>query len=102
MTEITGASADGGVRAEVHPGGALAALSLDARALTLGPDRLAALVVSTVAAATAVANQRTKAALRTALSGLGEQELTLLGLHQERALTEQAEATTPRTWREAP
>ena len=60
---------------------------------------LSAAILAAVNDATAVANQRTKAALRDALDGLGEQELSTLGLTQENALTERAEATTPDSWR---
>ncbi len=99
MTEITGSATDRGIRVDVHPGGALSALSLDRRSMALGPQALSAAILAAVDEATAVANQRTKAALREALDGLGEDELTLLGLNQDVALTERAEATTPDSWR---
>lgn len=97
--EITGAAADRGVRVEVYPGGALSSLSLDRRAIALGSAGLSAAVLAAVNEATAVANQRTKAALHEALDGLGEHDLTLLGLAQDGAMTERAEATTPDSWR---
>jgi hypothetical protein len=97
--DITGSATDRGIRVEVYPGGALSALSLDRRSMALGSRALSAAVLAAVDEATAVANQRTKAALREALDGLGEDELTLLGLHQDVALTERAEATTPDSWR---
>lgn len=101
MSETTGTAegCGGGVRVEVYPGGALSSLSLDRRALALGSGDLAAGILAAVNEATAVANQRTKAALRDALDGLGEQELALLGLDQDVALTERVESTTPDTWR---
>jgi type VI protein secretion system component VasA len=97
--DITGSAADRGIRVEVYPGGALSSLSLDRRAMTLGSRELSAAILATVEQATAVANQRTKAALREALDGLGQNELTLLGLNQDGALTERAESTTPDSWR---
>jgi DNA-binding protein YbaB len=96
VTEIKGASSRRGVSVEVHPGGALSALSLSPAALDLGAAVLAATVVETVASATAQANQRTKHALRTALDGL---DLSVLGLSHSAALTEQVESTVPDTWR---
>ena len=99
MNEITGAAADRGIRVEVYPGGALSALSLDRQAMGLGSQELSAAILAAVDNATAVANQRTKAALREALDGLGEDELTLLGLTQDGATTERAESTTPDSWR---
>jgi DNA-binding protein YbaB len=99
MTDITGAASSGGISVEVYPGGSLSSLSLDRRAMTLGSRGLADAILAAVDSATAVANQRTKAALREALDGLGEDELTVLGLQQEAALTERAEATTPDSWR---
>jgi len=99
MTDITGAATSGGIKVEVYPGGALSSLSLDRRAMTLGSRGLADAILATVHEATAVANQRTKAALRDALDGLGEDDLALLGLQQEAAMTERAEATTPDSWR---
>lgn len=102
MSEIKGRVSSAGITVEVYPGGALSSLSLDAGAMSLGPNALAESVVAAVAEATAVANQRTKNALRTALTGLSESELSLLGLHQEAALTERVESTTPDTWRATP
>ncbi|MGH3877876.1 MAG: hypothetical protein ACRDSK_12675 [Actinophytocola sp.] len=99
MTEITGMSESGGIRVEVYPGGALSSLSLDRRAMALGSRGLSAAILATLTEATAVANQRTKAALREALDGLGEADLSLLGLNQDVALTERAESTTPDSWR---
>lgn len=99
MSEITASHTIDGVTVEVHPGGALSSLSLTPRALALGQQALATTIVDTVAQATAVANQRTKHALRAALSGLSERELAVLGLHQDAATTERAESTTPDTWR---
>lgn len=99
MTDITGTAKSGGIHVEVYPGGALSSLSLDRRAMTLGSGGLSAAILAAVDEATAVANQRTKAALREALDGLGEDDLTLLGLHQDGALTERAESTTPDSWR---
>jgi DNA-binding protein YbaB len=97
--EITGSAADRGIRVEVFPGGALSSLSLDRRSMALGSQTLSAAILAAVDDATAVANQRTKAALRDALDGLGEDELTLLGLNQDGARTERAESTTPDSWR---
>ncbi|GAB3463971.1 hypothetical protein [Actinophytocola sediminis] len=98
MSEITASRTTDGVTVEVHPGGALSSLSLTRHALALGQDALAATIVATVAEATAVANQRTKHALRDALTGLDERSLTALGLHQDAATTERAESTVPDTW----
>lgn len=98
-SDITGAATDRGIRVEVYPGGAMSSLSLDRRAMSLGSSELSTAILAAVNHATAVANQRTKAALRAALDGLGEDELTTLGLNQDVALTEQAEATTPDSWR---
>jgi hypothetical protein len=53
-------------------------------------------VVEAIATATAQANQRTKHALREALTGL---DPASLGLTQSESLTEQAESTVPDTWR---
>jgi type VI protein secretion system component VasA len=97
--DITGSATDRGIRVEVYPGGALSSLSLDRRSMALGSRELSAAILATVEQATAVANQRTKAALRDALDGLGDNELTLLGLNQDRTLTERAESTTPDSWR---
>jgi DNA-binding protein YbaB len=99
MSEIKATRSVDGVTVEVYPGGALSALSLTRRAVALGSTTLAATIVAAVAEATAVANQRTKSALRAALTGLGEADLARLGLTQEPALTERAESTTPETWR---
>lgn len=100
-TDITGSATDRGIRVEVYPGGALSSLSLDRRSMALGSRELSAAILATVEQATAVANQRTKAALREALDGLGQNELSLLGLHQDGALTERAESTTPDSWRDS-
>ncbi|MGH3760671.1 YbaB/EbfC family nucleoid-associated protein [Actinophytocola sp.] len=97
--DITGAAGSGGIRVEVYPGGALSSLSLDRRAMAAGSHELSTAILAAVNEATAVANQRTKAALRDALDGLGEHELSLLGLNQHVALTERAESTTPDSWR---
>jgi len=100
-TEITGDARDSGVEARVYPGGALAALTLTAPALDLGAARLAATIVDVVAEATARANRRTRHALRDALTGLDERDLTALGLDKDETLTERVESTTPQTWRTA-
>lgn len=99
MSEINGSARARGIVVEVFPGGALSSISLTEPALELGARTLATAVLETVAEATAVANQRTKSALREALVGLGERDLEVLGLSQEAALTERAEGTTPDTWR---
>jgi hypothetical protein len=93
MKEITGSvnAHRGAISVEVFPGGALSALTLTDRALALGPRLLAATILDAVAEATALANQRTKHALRDALTGLG--------LDSEADLVERVEATTPETWR---
>jgi hypothetical protein len=96
VSDIRGAATVRGVTAEVCPGGALAGLSLTRSALDQGAAVLAATVVEAVATATAQANQRTKHALRAALSGV---DPALLGLTQSESLTEQAESTVPDTWR---
>jgi hypothetical protein len=76
---------------EVHPGGALAAIRLSRQAPALGARGLAAAIVSAVAEATALANQRTR-------HELGE-ALDRLRMANDAASAEQAEATTPTTWR---
>lgn len=93
MNEITGSvnANRGAIAVEVFPGGALHSLTLTERALSLGPCLLAVSIVDAVAEATALANQRTKHALRDTLSGLG--------LDSDPALVERVEATTPDTWR---
>jgi len=96
VTEIKGRAAHRGVAVSVHPGGALAELTLSPAALDLGASVLAASVLEAVAEATAQANQRTKHALREALVGL---DLTVLGLDQSETLTERVESTVPDTWR---
>lgn len=96
MSEIKGAATQRGVTVEVHPGGALSALTLTPAALDVGASVLASTVVAAVASATAQANQRTKHALREALTGL---DLSALGLSQSDVLTEQVESTVPNTWR---
>jgi hypothetical protein len=90
-TTITGTARSRGVAVAVHPGGALAAITLSPQALALGTRELAATIVGTVAEAAALANQRTRHALGVAL--------TVLGLDSDATLVEQAEATTPPTWR---
>ena len=100
-TEITGEAASAGVSARVHPGGALAGLSLTGPALDLGAVRLASTIVEVVAEATARANRRTQHALREALTGLDERDLNALGLDRDESRTEQVESTTPQTWRTA-
>jgi hypothetical protein len=101
MTEITGEARAHGdaITVEVHPGGALSSITLSDKATALGARALAAGILGAVAEATALANQRTKHALRAALPALGERELAVLGLDSDAALTEQVETTTPRTWR---
>jgi DNA-binding protein YbaB len=93
MTEITGTAQAhrGAIAVTVFPGGALSSITLSERALSLGPRALATSILDTVEEATALANQRTKHALRDALTGLG--------LDSDPALIERAEATTPDTWR---
>jgi DNA-binding protein YbaB len=101
MDKITGgARAQGGaVSVEVLPGGALASLVLTRPALKLGPRGLADAILAAVAEATAVANQRTRHALRAELAGMNEHELATLGLDSPDSLTERAESTTPESWR---
>ncbi|MFI7674408.1 YbaB/EbfC family DNA-binding protein [Actinophytocola sp. NPDC049390] len=96
MSDIRGTATVRGVTAEVCPGGAMAGLGLTRSALDHGAAALAATVVEAVAMATAQANQRTKHALRAALTGV---DPSLLGLAQAESLTERAESTVPDTWR---
>ncbi|MGQ0838629.1 YbaB/EbfC family nucleoid-associated protein [Actinokineospora sp.] len=100
MSEITGsAQAHGGaIRVEVFPGGALSTLELRDAALRLGSRGLSDAVLGAVREAAALANQRTRHALDTALAGL---DPALLGLDQDATLTERVEATTPDTWRQS-
>ncbi|MDQ3403100.1 MAG: YbaB/EbfC family DNA-binding protein [Actinomycetota bacterium] len=86
----------GAIRIEVHPGGALADLELTEAALRLGGTDLATTLLDAIDEATAVANQRTRHALESTLRGV---DLAHVGLDQDPALTERAEATTPPTWR---
>lgn len=95
MSEIKGAAQDRGVTAEVHPGGALTALSLTPAALDLGAAVLARTIVDVVATATAQANQRTKHALRSALADV---DPAAVGLTHTDTLTERVESTVPTTW----
>ncbi len=78
---------DRGVAVEVGPGGALRDLSLDSRALRLGPD-LARTILTLVDTATARANARAARAVG---------DLTALGLAVDEP--ESVEDTTPMTWR---
>jgi DNA-binding protein YbaB len=96
VSEICGTATVRGVTAQVCPGGAMADLTLTRSAMDQGAAALAAAVVDAVAAATAQANQRTKHALRAALS---EVDPSVLGLAQSESLTEVAESTVPDTWR---
>lgn len=96
MSEIKGAATLRGVTAEVLPGGALAGLTLSQQAVDQGATALAGAVVEAITLATAQANQRTKHALREALTGV---DVSALGLTQSASLTEQAESTVPDTWR---
>lgn len=96
MSDIRGAATLRGVTAEVSPGGGLAGLALSQQAVDLGAAALAETVVEAVAQATAQANQRTKHALREALTGV---DPAVLGLAQSESLTEQVESTVPDTWR---
>ena len=89
---ITASANRGPISVEVFPGGALAALTLTDRALALGPRALAAAILDAVDEATALANQRTKLALRGARTGLDT----------DPALLERVETTTPDTWRVFP
>ena len=93
MTEITGTAQAhrGAIAVRVFPGGALSSITLSDRALSLGVHQLSASILDAVAEATASANERTKHALRDALTGLG--------LDSDPALIERVEATTPDTWR---
>jgi type VI protein secretion system component VasA len=84
------------ITVEVQPGGALSSLALTERALSLGGTALAAAILDAVAEATALANQRVRHALRTAVA---EPELVALGLISDAALVERVECTTPDTWR---
>jgi len=96
VSEIKGAATLRGVTVEVCPGGALAGLTLSQQAVDQGATALAGTVVEAIAMATAQANQRTKHALREALTGV---DPAVLGLTQPASLTEQAESTVPDTWR---
>ncbi|HEV2782939.1 MAG TPA: YbaB/EbfC family nucleoid-associated protein [Actinophytocola sp.] len=89
--EITGTARRGPVTVEVHPGGALSALTLSDRATALGARTLATTILDAVAEATARANQRTRHALADAL--------TIIGLPTDPDLAERVETTTPPTWR---
>ena len=88
MSDITGDVSVRGVTVSVHPGGALASLSLSREALSQDPSALASTVLEAVAAATATANDRTRKAL--ALAGA---DLSVLGP------VEEPEFSVPETWR---
>lgn len=100
MDRITGSarSHDGAVAVEVLPGGALSSITLTPAATGLGARGLADAVLAAVAEATALANQRTRAALRAGLAGVGDRELSALGLDTPDELVERVEATTPERW----
>lgn len=88
MREITGDATLRGVTVSVHPGGALAALSLSREALAQDPSALASAVLEAVAAATESANRQARKAL--ALAGA---DLSVLGP------VEEPDFTVPDTWR---
>ncbi|WP_158882636.1 YbaB/EbfC family DNA-binding protein [Amycolatopsis anabasis] len=102
MTQTISGRADDrahGIEVEVGPGGALRRLELQPEALQLGRHGLATAILDLVRKANAQASQRTRHALRDELAGLTGDELELLGLTQDAALTESVESTTPDTWR---
>jgi DNA-binding protein YbaB len=88
VREITGDATLRGVTVSVHPGGALASLSLSREALAQDPSALASAVLDAVATATTEANDRTRKAL--ALAGA---DLSVLGP------VEEPDFTVPETWR---
>ncbi|MGA6164666.1 YbaB/EbfC family DNA-binding protein [Amycolatopsis magusensis] len=91
MITGTARDADAGITVEVAPGGSLQDLTFDQRSLRLSGERLAEAVLRLVESATARADQRVRHEF-----GLGEAELTALGIGGD---TELAEHTTPDTWR---
>lgn len=94
--EITGHARRDGVEVAVGPGGALSSLTLTNAALALGPAALASTVLAAVEEATALANQRTRHALRDSLAGV---DPAAVGFAQSEELTERVESTVPTTWR---
>ena len=92
---ITGSARTRDVAVEVHPGGALATLSITDRALREGGPALAATLLNLVRLATAEADQRTRHSL-----GLDGKAATTLGLTTDTELTEAVETTTPDSWRQ--
>lgn len=88
MTHITGDATLRGVTVTVHPGGALAALTLSRAALSQDPAALASTVLEAVATATAAADRHTRKAL--ALAGA---DLSVLGP------VEEPDVLVPDTWR---
>jgi hypothetical protein len=88
VSQIKGDATVRGVTVSVHPGGALASLSLSREALAHGPSALASTVLEAVASATASANDHTRKAL--ALAGV---DLSVLGP------VEDPDFTVPETWR---
>ena len=102
---ITGTARHAGVTVEVAPGGALRTLELTADALRGGGPRLADSILRAVREAAAEANERARRALEAELGDLGGSgglsgaELSRLGLGTEEDLADQAEDTTPDTWR---
>lgn len=101
MSEITATASahHDTIAVTTYPGGGLADLKIDDHALSLGAPRLAETVLDLVRAATAQANQKTKHALHDVLSDLPDEHVDALGLGQDAADTERAEATVPDSWR---
>lgn len=91
--EITAEARDyaAGVTIEVGPGGRLHSIDLTPKSTRLGGDALARLILELVRTATAQADRRARLAWPDA-------DLDALGLHQDKALAETVEHTTPDTW----
>lgn len=88
---ITARASRAGVEVEVGPGGRLHRLSIPPKAMRLGGEALATLVLDLVRTATAQANQRARLAWPA-------DDLGALGLRYDLALTDAVEHTTPDTW----
>lgn len=80
-----------GIAIEVGAGGGLRSITLTERSMRLGRTALADEILTQVRVATARANQR-------ALHVLGAACLDTIGIHQDAALAEEIESTTPESW----
>lgn len=80
-----------GVTVEVGAGGRLRSIGITPRAMRLGGDALAVLILDLVRTATALATERARLTWP-------DTDLDELGLRRDADLAETAEHTTPDTW----